>query len=85
MYPVITTEGREAVYTPLSKLFRVLSVGDPAMSSVNTARPAPPPRSATLAMGYDEMVKRYFPALRTEGSAAQQIDISVRLDKLYAA
>ena len=73
------------MYAPLTKLFRVLSVGDPAASSGNTAHPALPPHSATLARGYNELVKRYFPALCTNGSAAQQIDISIRLDKLAAA
>ena len=85
IYPVITTEGKEAVYAMLTTLFHALSVGDPAASSVSTARPAPPPRSATLARRYDKLIKRYFPALCTNGSAAQQTDISIRLVELAAA
>ena len=85
MYPVITTEERETIYAPLTTLFRALSVGAPATSSVNATRPVPPPRSGTLARGYDELIKRYFPALHTDGSVAQQIHISVRLGKLAAA
>ena len=56
-----------------------------AASSVNTARPAPPPRSSTLARGYNKLIKRYFPALHTNRSAAQQTNISIRIGKLASA
>jgi hypothetical protein len=69
IYLVITTEGKEAEYAPLTNLFRALSVGDLAAYAVNAICPVLPPQSATLARDYDKMAKRLFPALHTAGSA----------------
>ena len=60
----------------------VLSVGDPATSSINSARPDPPTHSSAPTRGYGELIKTYLSALRTDGSAAQQTTISARLGKL---
>ena len=70
------------MYALLANLFRVLSVGDLVMSSVNTNCPDPPPRSTTLAREYDKVIKRLFPALRTDCSATHQNNITTRLGKL---
>ena len=85
VHPVIVTEGMDAVCAPLTGMFRALSVGNPTASAINTGGPAPPPRSATLAREYDEVAKRLFPALRTDGAAAQQSDIATQLGALNAA
>ena len=85
IYPVIVTEGKEVTYAPLTTLFRALTVRAPEAASVNTTRQAPPSRSATLARGYDDLIKKYFPALRTNGSAAQQTNIAIRLGELVSA
>ena len=84
-YPVIITEQKEVTYTPLTTLFRTLTGRAPGAASVNTTRPAPQPRSATIARGYGDLIKKYFPALRTNRSAAQQTDISIRLGELASA
>ena len=87
IHPLIVNEGKELVYAPLTNLFRALSVGDPNAGSaaVNSSRPTPPARSATLTQDYGEILKGLFPALRTDGSAAQQSDIAARLGDLAAA
>ena len=81
VYPVITGEGKQVAYNPLTIVFQQLTVG-PFAASVNTPHPSAPAYSKGLATRYMRIIEGAFPSLAQDVAVHANTQIATALGAL---